>query len=436
MRSISRPGFLRALRHRNFRHFFGGQAISLIGTWIQNTALSWLVWRTTHSATGLALVAFASQIPNLLLAPVAGALADRYSRHRMVIVTQLFLMAQALGLAACVLSGRHDFELLIVFALILGTCVSFDIPARQSLVIELAGRDDLANAIALNSLLFNGARAIGPAIAGPLLIYFSEGWFFLLNGLSYTIVISLLLVMELPLRPALPRSGNLAQNVGEAITFVRSHPALRDTLLNISFLSLFGIPYLVVLPAVAAHALGRNDPAGFSWLMTASGAGAMGGAFLLARGSIDGRSARVIPMAGLAFGLALMAFSFSRILWISMLLLLPAGIAMMVQTVGANTFIQSLVPDRLRGRVMSFYTMMFLGILPLGSLMMGALADHVGPLGALRIGSIAVLGGSLFLLGRLSQTEASIRELERLQTEEAVRREERVSADAVPQIRG
>lgn len=419
MQSIPRPGSLRALRHPNFRHFFQGQAISLIGTWVQNTALSWLVWRTTHSATALALVAFASQIPNLVLAPVAGALADRYSRHRMVIVTQVFLMLQALGLAACVLSGRHDFALLMGFALMLGACVSFDIPARQSLVIELAGREDLGNAIALNSLLFNCARAVGPALAGPLLIYFSEGWFFLANGLSYTVVIALLFMMKMPLRSIPANRGNLAQNVGEAIAFVRSHAAIRDTLINISCLSLFGIPHLVVLPAVAAHALGRNDPAGYSLLMTASGTGAVIGAFLLARGSVDGRSARAIPVAGIGFGLALFAFSYSRMLWLSMLLLVPSGVMLMVQTVGANTFIQSLVPDRFRGRVMSFYTMMFLGILPLGSLIMGAMADQVGPLRAIRLGAVAVLGGALLLLGRLRRTEASVEALLLLQASEA-----------------
>ncbi len=414
----SRPIFLQALRHHNFRVFFEGQAISLIGTWVQNTALSWLVWRTTHSATKLALIAFASQIPNLVLAPLAGVLADRYSRHRMVIVTQILLMVQALGLATCVLLGYHQFALLMGFALMLGTCVSFDIPARQSLVIELAGKKDLPNAIALNSLLFNGARAVGPAIAGPLLVFFSEGWFFLINGLSYTVVIALLLRMKLVPRVLHPRTGNMAQNVFEALAFVRRHSALRDTLLNVSFISLFGIPHIVILPAVAERALGSTDATGYSMLMTASGTGAVIGAFLLARGSIDGKSARAIPIAGFCFALALILFSFSRVLWLSMLLLLPSGITLMAQTVGTNTFIQSLVPDRFRGRVMSFYSMMFLGILPLGSLLMGSLADHIGPLRSIRIGACVVLGGSLFLLSRLERTEASMRELEQLEAEE------------------
>lgn len=423
MRFIPRTRALRALQHDNFRHFYEGQAISLIGTWVQNTALSWLVWRTTHSATKLALITFGMQIPNLILAPMAGALADRYSRHRMVIVTQIMLMLQALGLATCVLLGHHEFAILMAFALMIGVCVSFDIPARQSLVIELAGREDLPNAIALNSLLFNCARAIGPAIAGPLLVFFSEGWFFLVNGLSYIVVIGLLFKMKLKPRVMHPRRGNLVQNVVEALSFVRRYTAIRDTLLNVSFISLFGIPHMVILPAVAERALGSTDPTGYSMLMTASGTGAVIGAFLLARGSIDGKSARAIPVAGFAFGAALLCFSFSRVLWLSMLLLIPAGITLMAQTVGTNTFIQSLVPDRFRGRVMSFYAMMFLGILPLGSLLMGSLADRIGPLLAIRIGACVVLGGSLFLLSRLKKTHASMEELVRLEEEEASQNE-------------
>jgi MFS family permease len=211
----------------------------------------------------------------------------------------------------------------------------------------------------------------------------------------------------------------MAQNLFEALAFVRRHSALRDTLLNVSFISLFGIPHIVILPAVAERALGSTDPTGYSMLMTASGTGAVIGAFLLARGSIDGKSARSIPVAGLAFAIALILFSFSSRLWLSMMLLLPAGITLMAQTVGTNTFLQSLVPDRFRGRVMSFYSMMFLGILPLGSLLMGALADNIGPLRSIRIGACVILGGSLFLLSRLKKTEASIRDLQRLEDEEA-----------------
>lgn len=436
MQFIPRARALRALRHDNFRHFYEGQAISLIGTWVQNTALSWLVWRTTHSATKLALITFGMQIPNLVLAPMAGALADRYSRHRMVIVTQIMLMAQALGLAICVLSGYYDFAILMGFALLIGIGVSFDIPARQSLVIELAGKDDLPNAIALNSLLFNCARAIGPAIAGPLLVFFSEGWFFLINGLSYTVVIGLLFRMKLKPRVIHPQRGNILQNVAEAFSFVRRYTAIRDTLLNVSFISLFGIPHMVILPAVAERALGSTDPTGYSMLMTASGTGAVIGAFLLARGSIDGKSAKSIPVAGFAFGSALLCFSFSRTLWLSMLLLVPAGITLMAQTVGTNTFIQSLVPDRFRGRVMSFYSMMFLGILPLGSLIMGSLADRIGPLLAIRIGACVVLGGSLFLLSRLGKTHASMEELMQLARDESAAEASEYEAAAPPQISG
>lgn len=414
----SRPGFLRALRHRNFRNFFEGQAISLVGTWVQNTALTWLVWRTTHSATQLALVSFASQIPNLVLAPVAGVLADRYSRHRMVIITQVLLMLQALGLAAYVLGGGSSYHLLVIFALFLGTVVSFDLPARQSLVVELAGKADLPNAIALNSLLFNGARAIGPAIAGPLLLHFTEGWFFLANGVSYILVIWLLIVMRLPERKIPARVGNVAQNLREAVSFVRRHSALRDMLIQVSFVSLFGIPYIVVLPAVAEHALGSTDPRGYSLLMASSGIGAVVGAFMLARGSVDARGARTIPLGGLAFSVALFIFTFSRHRWLSAVLLLPTGVTMMMQTVGSNTFIQHLVPDRFRGRVMSFYSMMFLGVLPLGSLMIGAMADHIGPLQSIRIGACVVMAASLVLLARAKRTEASIAELIQLEHEE------------------
>lgn len=413
------PQVVASLRHRNFRHYFIGQALSMGGTWVQSTALSYLVWRTTHSPFLLGLITFLGQIPNLFFSPMAGVLADRYNRRRLVVFTQCLAMGQALGLAAAVGLGFTDYYVLAFFALLLGSIISFDLPARHSLIFELVSRDDLPNAVALGSLLFNGAQFIAPPIAGFFLLYFREWVFFLVNGLSYSLVITILATMKLRPRPIPVHTGSALRNITEAVGFVGGHAAIRDYLLMIATISLFGIPVVVLLPAVAGEALGWDDPRGFSLLMGASGMGAVLGGLFMARGAAPTRSPRLIPATGLAFAVFLFTFTWMDSLAACFALLLPTAFCMIMQIVGVNAFIQGLVPDRYRGRVMSFYSMSFLGLLPLGSLMMGLLADQIGTMRAIRIGSILCFIGAAVLLTRLPRTRASIADLRVLSAAEA-----------------
>lgn len=416
---MARPGIGSSLRHKYFRDYYIAQAISMGGTWMQSTALSFLIWRTTKSEFLLGLITFLNQIPNLVLAPVGGVFADRHSRRRVVVVTQVCAMIQALGLALAVYLGYVHYAVIGGFAFLLGIIVSFDIPARQSFIIELVGIEDLQNAIALNSMLFNGARFIAPPIAGLLLLRFNESAFFLVNGLSYIYVIWVLWRMRPPERDLPVRSGNVLQNFGEAVRFVFPHSALRDAILIIALISLVGIPHVVLLPAVAGEALGWEDARGFALLLASSGLGSLIGGIFMARGTVGGRSPRVVPVAALAFGASLLVFSFMDSLAACCILLLPAGATMMMQTVGVNSFLQTHVPDRFRGRVMSFYSMAFLGILPLGSLFMGLLADQIGSMMTIRIGAVAVVVGGATLLARVPRARGSIDDLHALAAAEA-----------------
>jgi len=403
-----------AFRHRYYRWYFWGQSISLIGLWVQNTALANLVFRTTESPFLLGLITFLGQIPILILGPFAGVLADRHSRHRIVVITQILLMAQALVLTVFVFRGYSQFWVLGVFSLILGTIVSFDLPARQALVIELVGREDLPNAIALGSLLFNSARGVGPALAAPFLLLYDEGWFFLVNGLTYMVVIAPMVRMRLKPRAVVQPTGGFLSNIVEAFDFVRSHIALRDILLNVGMISVLLIPHAVLLPAVAREIVGEYQPQDYARLLAVSGFGALAGALLFIRGTWDPTSARLIPLGGIMFALTLIAFSFSPSIRVASTLLVPAGVSMMIQTIGTNTFVQSLVPDRYRGRVLSFMTTMFLGFIPIGSLVLGALANFFGALVVIRCAASICLLGSLLLLSRASIIRASIDELRRL----------------------
>jgi MFS family permease len=393
-------GSFRALRHRNFRLFLGGQIVSLVGTWMQQVALGWLVYRLTRSAFLLGLVGFASQIPSLFISPFAGVWADRLNRHRMIVATQALSMLQALVLAGLVLGGVVRVWHVVALSLFLGLVNAFDVPARQSFLVEMVGRDDLPNAIALNSSTFNAARLVGPAIAGAMIAAFGEGVVFLLNGLSYLAVIAALLVMRLPPRRLLPGPAAPAwHDLVEGVAYVGRSGPMRALLLLVSLVSLAGAPYIVLMPVFAVDVL-HGDAHTLGFLMGAVGVGALLGALLLAaRRTVRGLG-RYIVAAVAAFGAALAGFALSRNLPLSLLLVALAGFGLMVQMAASNTILQTVVDDDKRGRVMSFYAAAFLGTMPVGSLLAGALA---GLLGAPRT---LLLGGAVCLLGALAFSRA------------------------------
>ncbi|MGE0455319.1 MAG: MFS transporter [Vicinamibacteria bacterium] len=385
----------RALRHRNFRLFLGGQVISLVGTWMQQVALGWLVYRLTGSAFLLGVVGFASQAPSLLVAPFAGVWADRANLHRMVIAAQALAMVQALLLAALVLAGVVTVPQIVALSLFSGAVSAVDVPARQSFLVKLVpSRDDLANAIALNSSAFNAARLVGPSVAGVLIALLGEGPVFLLNGLSYVAVIGALVALRLP--PSAPRSASPApvlRTLAEGLRHVYGFLPMRAILLLVALVSVAGVPFQVLMPVFATDVL-RGDSHTLGFLASAVGTGSLAGAlYMAARPSVRGLG-RVITSAVALTGAALLAFAFSRALWLSMLLLLAAGFGIMLQMAASNTILQTIVDDDKRGRVMSLYSTSFLGALPLGSLAAGALANRIGAPLTVALGGIACLLGA------------------------------------------
>ncbi|MBV8265090.1 MAG: MFS transporter, partial [Planctomycetaceae bacterium] len=368
---------LRALASRNYRLFFAGQLVSLIGTWMQSVAQSWLVYRLSGSPVLLGLVSFAGQIPVFLLAPVGGSLADCRDRHRIIVTTQSASMALAMILAGLTLGGQVQIGHVFVLATLLGVVNAFDIPARQAFLVDMVGRDDLISAIALNSSMFNGARIVGPAMAGVLVAAVGEGWCFFANGLSYLAVLAGLLAMRLEVRPRSPRAGSPLAHVVEGFGFVARTAPIRDLLGLLGLISLMGTPYAVLMPIFADQIL-HGGAKELGLLMGASGLGALLGALVLAsRRGVRGLG-RWVSRAAAGFGVSLIAFSLSRRFWLSEALLVPVGFSMMVEMAASNTLIQAMVPDRLRGRVMAVYSMMFMGMAPFGALLAGALAQRVG----------------------------------------------------------
>jgi MFS family permease len=400
----------RALGHRNYQLFFFGQLISLIGTWMQTVAQAWLVYRLTGSASLLGLVGFSSQIPVFLLATVGGTVADRVNRHRILVATQSSAMTLAFILSALTLTSEVRVWHIFVLSALLGVVNAFDIPARQSFVVEMVGREDLTNAIALNSSMFNGARFIGPAIAGVLVATVGEGWCFFLNGASYLAVIWSLLFMTNVRHTRRIRPGSALSQIVEGFDFVGRNRPIRALLLLLGLVSLVGMPYTILMPIFADRIL-HGGPSGLGMLMGASGAGALIGALsLAARKGIRGL-ARKIAFSAAGFGLCLVLFAFSRIFWISTLLLMPAGYFMISQMASSNTLIQSMVPDRLRGRVMAGYSMMFTGMAPFGALWAGAVAEQVGAPLTVAIGGFICMGGAALFGRRLPVLRPKMREM-------------------------
>ena len=390
------PVALRSLRHRNFRLFAGGQLVSLTGTWVQLVAQSWLVYRLTGRATLLGLVGFASQMPIFLLAPLGGALADRFERRRILVTTQSISMGLAFLLAGLTLSGLvHEWHI-VALAAAMGIVHAFDIPTRQAFLVEMVGREDLINAIGLNSSMFNGARMAGPAVAGVLVATIGEGWCFLINGVTFAAVIVALLAIRVPpFRPPVSPASTLTR-IREGFAFATRERPVRALLLMLAVLSLTGMPFMVLMPVFADRVLG-GGPAAYGILMSASGLGALAGAITLAsRRDVTGLGGWV-ARAALAFGALLLTFSLSRSFVLSAALLLPIGFSMMVQISSSNTLIQTMVPDDLRGRVMAVYSMMFMGMAPAGSLLAGWAADRIGAPSTVAIGgALCVLAAAVF----------------------------------------
>lgn len=387
---------LRALRHRNYQLFFSGQLISLIGTWMQSVAESWLIYRLTGSSVLLGFIGFSAQIPVFLLAPVGGLVADRFNRHRILLVTQTSAMLLVSALAMVTLLGRVETWHIFTLAALLGVVNAFDIPARQSFVVEMVGKEDLVNAIALNSSMFNGARMVGPAVAGILVGAIGEGWCFFANAVSYIAVLTGLLLMNVVPRLRQPEPGSAVVRMKEGFGFVWRTRPVRALILLLGVVSLMGMPYAVLMPIFANRIL-HGGPSSLGLLMGATGVGALAGALTLAaRRGVSGLGSW-ISYAAAGFGGGLILFSFSRSFWLSALLLIPVGFSMMVQMASSNTLVQMMVPDHLRGRVMAVYSMMFMGMAPLGALMAGLLADRLGAPATVALGgSVCIVGSIIF----------------------------------------
>jgi MFS family permease len=387
---------LRALRYRNYRLFFSGQFISLVGTWMQTVAQAWLVYRLTGSAVLLGLVGFAGQFPVFLFATIGGAFADRHNRHRILLITQTSSMLLAFCLAALTLTHLVQVWHVFVLASLLGLVNAFDVPTRQAFVIEMVGRDDLINAIALNSSMFNAARIVGPTIAGILVAAVGEGWCFFANAVSYIAVIIGLLLMKITRQERVSLPGSTLASIIEGLGYaVRTGP-VRALLLLLGLVSLLGMPYVVLMPIFADQVL-HGGAQGLGVLMGAAGVGALIGALsLAARQGLRGLG-RLIAFAAGGFGASLILFSLSRSFWLSTALLVPVGFCMMVQMAASNTLVQSMVPDKLRGRVMAVHSMMFMGMAPFGALLAGALAHQLSaPITVMLGGAVCIVGAAVF----------------------------------------
>ena len=419
----------RALRHRDFLLFFAGQFISLTGTWMQSVAQAWLVYRLTGSGLLLGAVGFAGQIPVFLLAPIGGITADRSDRRRVVIATQVASMLLAFALAALTLSGRVQVWHVFVLAALLGVVNAFDLPARQSFLVDMVGKEDLMNAIALNSSMFNGARVVGPAVAGLLVAKFGEGWCFFSNGASYIAVIVGLLMMRVSSPPRVSGKGSPLAHILEGFRFVDETAPIKALLLLLGIVGLVGLPYTVLMPIFAdrilhaggqemAALLGSSDLGAvrLGILMGATGVGALLGALTLAaRSGVIGLGRWVAWACG-GFGVSLILFSLSRSFWLSVALLLPVGYCMMLQSSSSNTLIQAMVPDALRGRVMAVYSMMFMGMAPIGAFFGGALADHLGAPLTVAIGAVACVLAAFWFGAQLPRIRVEGRRLILAQT--------------------
>jgi MFS family permease len=399
----------RAFRHRNFRLFVPGQFISLLGFWMQNVGLSWLVYRLTHSTTYLGAVAFSQQVPILLLALPAGGFVDRSNRHRVVIVTQILLLIQAAVLASLTFVGKISVIQIMILGTMMGIISAFDMPARQSFLIQMVNREDLMNAIALNSSIFNAARMIGPAVAGFIVAKYGEAFCFLFNAVSYVAVLISLLMMRVPHTPSV-KTQSLLKDLLEGFRYVKETSPVRAMLLLMGCFGIAGFPFAVLLPAFVDQIFLRGAR-GLGWLMTGLGSGALLGAFVLAsRKGIKGIS-RLIVIGAFGFATSLTLFSFMTKFWIAFALLCFAGFFMMMMVASCNTAIQWMISDAFRGRVMSFFTTMLIGTAPIGSLFEGYVANFLGPQMTVFLSALVCLAGAYWFYRMLPKIQAEARKL-------------------------
>jgi MFS family permease len=400
----------RALRHRNYRLFFVGQGTSLIGTWMTRVATGWLVYRLTGSAFLLGAASFAGQLPTLLVSPFAGVIIDRSSRYRVLVLTQILSMVQSAALAALALTHTIGVASIVALQAFQGLINAFDTPARQSFVVEMVeSREDLPNAIALNSSLVNSARLVGPSIAGILIAAVGEGACFTIDALSYLAVIASLFLMKVPARATPPRaSRRLVDELKEGFRYAAEFAPVRAVLLMVTILSITSVPQAALMPVFASTVL-HGGPHTLGFLMASGGVGAVGGALWLAsRRSVLGLG-RVILVAAICFGTGLIVFASSHWLWLSMPVLAITGGALMIQLASSNTVLQTLAPEDKRGRVMSLYTMAFLGMAPVGSLVAGWLGASLGAPLTVGICGIATLLGAAWYFQELPRLRRMVR---------------------------
>lgn len=399
----------RSLRHRNYRLFFSGQSISLIGTWMQRIALPWVVYQMTGSEVLLGVVGFASTIPSFLLAPVAGVLIDRWSRYRVLIATQIIAMLQAGVLAALSLTGNLDIWNIIVLSVVLGCINSFDMPARQSFVINMVNdKEDIGNAVALNSMMFNGARLVGPSVAGVVLALAGEGICFLTNAVSYIFVIVSLFAMKVEPSVEKKNKAHIFKEMKEGLDYTFGFPPIKSVILLLGLVSLMGFSYQVLMPVYAKDIL-HGDSHTYGFLMGGAGAGALLGALYLASRDSVLKLGRLIPAAAALLSTGLIALSLTSLFPISMFLMFFTGLGMMTYTAASNTILQTLADEDKRGRVMSFYTMALMGTAPFGSLLAGWLAKIIGTPWTIFAGGAACLLGALVFYRRLPALKKIVR---------------------------
>ena len=400
---------LRAFRHRNFRLFYAGQAISLIGTWIQQIALSWLVYRTTGSGFLLGLVTFCSQIPMLLFLPLAGLFSDRYDRRKLMIAAYLLAMVQAVILGMLTLTGTIQVWHILVLGFLYGTIMAFETPARQSLISQMVNnRDDLPNAIALNSVLMNGGRLIGPSIAGVLLAFISEGWCFLINSASFVAIVASVSMMRLATKSRAKTSGSLRNEFAVAARYAWNTRPIRLFLALVALISLTASPYTVLMPIFARDVFG-GDAHTLGFLVGSAGLGAViGTAFLTTRPDVFELS-KLVPFASAAAGIALMLVGISMFYWLSLIFMACLGFGIIVTAASVNMMLQSLVEEDKRGRIISFYAMAFLGMAPVGGLIAGSLASQLGAPSTAMIDGACCLLGTLVLMRGLPEIRTDLR---------------------------
>ena len=399
----------RSLKYRNYRLFFYGQSLSLIGTWMQRIAIPWLIYRMTGSAMLLGISGFAGQIPSLFLSPFAGVITDRWNRYDVLLWSQVLSMVHAFLLAWLVLSGNVLIWQIILLSFFIGCISAFEIPARHSFVIEMVEKkEDLGNAIALNSLMFNGARLIGPSIAGVLLAATDEGICFLINGISFLCVIISLLLMKIRKKEPLLKKSDIRKELREGFAYVFGFLPIRHIILLLALVNVMVMFYSTLMPVFAKEILG-GDSHTYGFLMGAAGMGALLGALFLASRETVIKLGRIIPAAVLLFGSGIVILSFSRMFSLSMIIMIFIGMGLMLQAASSNTILQTITDDDKRGRVMSFYTMAVLGTAPFGSLLAGWLAKSIGTPFTMMTGGIISIAGAIVFYRKLPELKQIVR---------------------------